>query len=152
MYTEKVIEHFNNPRNVGKMEDADGVGEVGSAQCGDMMCLYIKVRDDRIVDISYETFGCAAAIASSSMLTELVKGKTLEEALVISKQDVSEALDGLPEPKMHCSNMATDALEAAIANYRERVGNDEGNLGKSTDPCKNCGGQDVHHECASRRE
>lgn len=119
MYSEKVMDHFANPRNSGKMEDADGVGTVGNPTCGDLMTIYIKVKDDVIEDISFETFGCGAAIATSSMITELAIGKTLEEALKISRNDVAEELDGLPPVKMHCSNLAADALQAAIENYYE---------------------------------
>ena len=119
MYSEKVLEHFKEPRNVGEMKDADGMGTVGNPVCGDMMSMYIKVKDDKIEDISFKTFGCGAAIATSSMTTELAKGKTLDEAMNISRQDVAEALDGLPPVKMHCSNLAADALHEAIKNYRE---------------------------------
>ena len=119
MYSEKVLEHFKNPKNVGEMKDADGMGTVGNPVCGDMMSMYIKVKDDKIEDISFKTFGCGAAIATSSMTTELAKGKTLDEAMKISRQDVAEALDGLPPVKMHCSNLAADALHEAIKNYKE---------------------------------
>lgn len=122
MYSEKVLEHFRNPRNVGVIEDADGVGTVGNPVCGDLMTMYIKVKDDRIVDIKFQTFGCGAAIATSSMATELAKGKTLEEALKITKQTVAEALGGLPPQKMHCSNLAADALKRAIADYLKKAG------------------------------
>ena len=121
-YSEKVIDHFQNPRNVGEIPDADGVGKVGNPACGDIMALYIKVTDGRIVDARFKTFGCGAAIATSSMVTELVKGKTIEEALKISKQTVAEALEGLPPTKMHCSNLAEDALRAAIEDYLTRRG------------------------------
>lgn len=120
MYSAKVMEHFQNPRNVGEIEDADGVGEIGNPVCGDIMKLYIKVKDDRIIDAKFKTFGCGAAIATSSMVTELVKGKTLEEAEKISRNTVAEALDGLPPIKMHCSNLAADALHKAIEYYRSR--------------------------------
>ncbi|MEM4245730.1 MAG: Fe-S cluster assembly scaffold protein NifU, partial [Candidatus Bathyarchaeia archaeon] len=120
MYSPKVIEHFQSPHNVGEIPDADGVGTVGNPVCGDMMSIYIKVRDERIVDIKFKTFGCAAAIATSSMITDLAKGKTLDEALKITRQDVADSLGGLPPIKMHCSNLAADALHAAIKNYRER--------------------------------
>lgn len=119
MYSEKVMDHFANPRNSGEMEDADGVGTVGNPTCGDLMTIYIKVKDDVIEDISFQTFGCGAAIATSSMITELAVGKTLEEALQITRNDVAEELDGLPPVKMHCSNLAADALKAAIENYYE---------------------------------
>ncbi len=121
MYSDKVMDHFMNPRNVGEIEDADGVGQVGNPVCGDVMAMYIKVEDDRISDIKFKTFGCGAAIATSSITTELVKGKTLDEALEISNSSVAEALDGLPAPKMHCSNLAAEALHAAIADYQEKA-------------------------------
>jgi len=120
MYTEKLMEHFRNPRNMGRIEDADGVGTVGNPVCGDVMKLYIKVKDNRIEDIKFETFGCAAAIGTSSMITELAKGKTLDEALEIKNADVAESLDGLPSVKMHCSVLAADALKAAINDYKSR--------------------------------
>ncbi len=119
MYSEKVLKHFKDPQNVGEMKDADGMGTVGNPVCGDMMSMYIKVKDDTIEEISFKTFGCGAAIATSSMTTELAKGMTLDEALELSRQDVAEALDGLPPVKMHCSNLAADALHEAIKNYRE---------------------------------
>jgi len=119
MYSEKVLEHFKEPRNVGEMKDADGMGTVGNPVCGDMMSMYIKVKDDRIEEVSFKTFGCGAAIATSSMTTELAKGKTLDEAMNITRQDVADALDGLPPVKMHCSNLAADALHEAIKNYKE---------------------------------
>jgi nitrogen fixation NifU-like protein len=120
MYTEKVMEHFRNPRNMGEIQDADGVGTVGNPVCGDMMTIYIKVKDNRIEDIKFKTFGCGAAIATSSMITELAKGKTLEEALKITRKDVADALEGLPPIKMHCSNLAADALKAAIEDYYKK--------------------------------
>lgn len=118
MYSEKVMDHFNNPRNVGKIEDADAIGEVGNPVCGDIMKLYLKIDGDIIKDIKFKTFGCGAAVATSSMVSELAKGKQLDEALEISKDKVAEALDGLPSQKMHCSNLAADALHDAINNYR----------------------------------
>lgn len=117
MYSEKVMDHFTNPRNVGEIPDADGVGEVGNATCGDIMKVYIKVEGDIIVDAKFKTFGCGAAIATSSMVTEMVKGKTLDEALQITNKSVAESLDGLPPVKMHCSNLAADALHEAVKNY-----------------------------------
>lgn len=120
MYNEKVMDHFNNPRNVGEIPDADGVGKVGNPVCGDIMAMYIKVRDDRIEDIKFKTFGCGAAIATSSMVTELVKGKTIDEALEISNRTVAEALGGLPPQKLHCSNLAADALHNAIKDYQSK--------------------------------
>ena len=118
MYSEKVMEHFANPRNVGEIPDADGVGEVGNPDCGDIMKIYIKVKDNIIEDIKFKTFGCGAAIATSSMVTEMAKGKSLEEALKLSNRQVAEALGGLPPIKMHCSNLAADALQAAVNNFR----------------------------------
>jgi nitrogen fixation NifU-like protein len=118
-YSQKVMDHFMNPRNVGKLENASGVGEVGNPTCGDIMHIEIEVKNDRIEDIKFRTFGCAAAIATSSMVTEMVKGKTLEEAEKITNRTVAEALDGLPPVKMHCSNLAADALHEAIVNYRQ---------------------------------
>jgi nitrogen fixation NifU-like protein len=121
MYTEKVMDHFTNPRNVGEIENADGVGLVGNPVCGDVMKLFIKVEDGKIADVKFKTFGCGAAIATSSMVTEMVKGKSLEEALAISNKAVAEALDGLPPNKMHCSNLAADALHKAIEDYQDKV-------------------------------
>jgi len=120
MYSEKVLDHFKNPRNVGEIEDADGVGTVGNPVCGDMMSVYIKVKDDRIDDVKFKTFGCGAAIATTSMTTELAKGKTLDEAMEITREKVADELDGLPPVKMHCSNLAADALHEAIKNYRKK--------------------------------
>jgi nitrogen fixation protein NifU and related proteins len=122
MYTEKVMDHFTNPRNVGEIENASGVGEVGNAKCGDIMRIYLDVQDNIIKDVKFKTFGCGAAIATSSMVTELVKGKTLDEALKISNDAVAEALDGLPPAKMHCSNLAADALHEAIKDYISKKG------------------------------
>ena len=124
MYSEKVLDHFKNPRNVGEIKDADAEGTVGNPVCGDMMTMYIKVKDDVIEDIRFKTFGCGAAIATSSMTTELAKGKTLDEAMEISRKDVADALDGLPPVKMHCSNLAADALHEAIKSYREKKANE----------------------------
>ncbi len=118
MYTKKVKDHFYNPRNVGEIKDADGVGTVGNPTCGDVMTMYIKVKDERIIDIKFKTFGCAAAIASSSITTEIVKGKTLDEAMKLTRDDVATELGGLPAIKMHCSNLASDALREAINDYR----------------------------------
>ncbi|KLU66450.1 Fe-S cluster assembly scaffold protein NifU [Desulfosporosinus sp. SYSU MS00001] len=120
MYTEKVMDHFTNPRNVGEIENANGVGEVGNAKCGDIMRIYLDVEGDVIKDVKFKTFGCGAAVATSSMVTEMVKGKTLDEALEISNAAVAEALGGLPPAKMHCSNLAADALHAAIKDYHEK--------------------------------
>lgn len=119
-YTDTVIEHFQHPRNVGIIEDADGVGKMGSPVCGDLMEIYIKVQDDRIADLKFRTFGCGAAIASSSMLSEMAKGKSLEEALSITDEQVAQALGGLPEQKLHCSNLAASTLHKAIEDYRQQ--------------------------------
>ena len=120
MYSAKVMEHFANPHNVGEIPDANGVGEVGNAKCGDIMKIFLKVENGIIEDVKFQTFGCGAAIATSSMVTEMVKGKTLEEALAVSNAAVAEALDGLPPVKMHCSNLAADAVHAAIKDYMEK--------------------------------
>ncbi|MBA3044774.1 MAG: Fe-S cluster assembly scaffold protein NifU [Candidatus Thermoplasmatota archaeon] len=120
MYSEKVMDHFMNPRNVGEMKDADGVGEVGNPTCGDLMKIYIKVENGIITNVMFQTFGCGAAIATSSMITELAKGKTIDEALKLTRDDVAEELDGLPPIKMHCSNLSADALRAAIEDYRKK--------------------------------
>jgi nitrogen fixation NifU-like protein len=122
MYSDKVIDHFTNPRNVGEIENADGIGEKVSSSCGDRMKVFLKVEDGIIRDIKFQTYGCGAAIASSSMMTELVIGKTLDEAMALTNDIVAEALDGLPAPKLHCSNLAADALHEAITNYRENNG------------------------------
>lgn len=121
MYTDKVMDHFENPRNVGAIENPDGVGKIGNPVCGDVMEITIKVKKDTITDARFRTFGCCAAIATSSIVTEMVRGKSLDEAERISKQAVAEALDGLPPAKMHCSNLAADALQNAIKNYRESI-------------------------------
>ena len=126
LYSEKVMDHFTNPRNVGKIEDADGIGEVGNAKCGDIMKIYLKIKDGIIEDVKFNTFGCGSAIASSSMATELIKGKPLTEALSLTNKAVAEALDGLPAHKLHCSVLAEEAIRAAIkeigrASCRERV-------------------------------
>lgn len=120
MYSDKVMEHFSNPRNIGEIENADGVGEVGNPVCGDMMSFYINVKDNKITDIKFKTFGCVAAIAVSSMVTEMAMGKTLDEAKKITKQSVAESLDGLPKQKMHCSNLGADALAKAIEDYERK--------------------------------
>jgi len=120
MYNETVMEHFTNPRNVGEIEDADGVGEVGSPQCGDIMKIFLKVEDNIIKDIKFKTFGCASAIASSSIMTEMVKGRTIEEALALTNKDVVDALGGLPPAKVHCSVLAEQAIRAAIEDYRAK--------------------------------
>ena len=120
MYTDKVMDHFSNPRNIGEIENADGVGEVGNPVCGDMMSFYINVKDNKITDIKFKTFGCVAAIAVSSMVTEMALGKTLEEAKKITKKSVAESLDGLPKEKMHCSNLGADALNKAIEDFESK--------------------------------
>jgi len=120
MYSEKVMDHFTNPRNVGEIEDADGIGEEGNPVCGDAMKIYIKVRDDVITDLKFQTFGCASAIAVSSMVTEMAKGMTIEEASRITKASLADALDGLPPQKMHCSNLGADALHKAIEDYKSK--------------------------------
>ena len=122
LYSEKVMDHFRNPRNVGVIEDADGVGEVGNAKCGDIMKIYLKIEDDIIKDVKFETFGCGSAIASSSMATELIKGKPVSEALTLTNKAVAEALDGLPAHKLHCSVLAEEAIKKALQDYYERHG------------------------------
>jgi nitrogen fixation NifU-like protein len=122
VYSDKVLEHFRNPRNVGEIENPDGVGVEGNPICGDLMEIQIKVENDRIKDIKFKTFGCGSAIATSSMVTELAKGKTLDEAMKITRADVAKELDGLPPQKMHCSNLAADALHRAIEDYRKKRG------------------------------
>ena len=122
LYSEKVMDHFRNPRNVGEIADADGVGEVGNAKCGDIMKMYLKIEDGVIVDVKFETFGCGSAIASSSMATELIKGKRVDEALKLTNQAVVEALDGLPAHKIHCSVLAEEAVRAAIKDYYDKNG------------------------------
>lgn len=121
MYSEKVMDHFNNPRNVGELPDANGIGEVGNARCGDIMRMYLKINDDGVVeDVKFKTFGCGAAVATSSMATELIKGKTIEEAKKLTNQAVVQALDGLPPAKLHCSVLAEEAVQAAFADYEKR--------------------------------
>ena len=122
LYSEKVMDHFRNPRNVGKIDDADGVGEVGNAKCGDIMKIYLKIENDIIVDVKFNTFGCGSAIASSSMATELIKGKPLSKALELTNKAVAEALDGLPSHKLHCSVLAEEAIRAAIKDYYDKNG------------------------------
>ena len=120
LYSDKVMDHFRNPRNVGRIENADGVGEVGNARCGDIMTIYLKIDNDIITDVKFETFGCGFAIASSSMATELIKGKPISEAVQLTNKAVAEALDGLPAHKMHCSVLAEEAIKAALKNYYEK--------------------------------
>ncbi len=124
IYSDKVMDHFQNPRNVGEIEDANGVGEVGNAKCGDIMKIYLKVEDNIIKDVKFKTFGCGSAIASSSMATEMIKGKTIDEAWELSNKAVAEALDGLPPVKMHCSVLAEEAIHKAINDYRAKNGMD----------------------------
>lgn len=124
-YSDKVLDHFMNPRNVGELEDPDGVGQVGNVNCGDIMRMTIKVVDNQIADIRFKTFGCGAAIAVSSMVTEMVRGKSLEESVAVNRDDVACALGGLPDKKLHCSNLGTDALKAAINDYWRRTGHTE---------------------------
>jgi len=125
IYSDLVMDHFMNPRNVGEIPDADGIGEEGNPVCGDMMTFYIKVKDDRLEDVKFKTFGCGAAIAVSSMVSEMAKGKTLEEAKAITRNQVAEALGGLPQNKMHCSNLGAEALQAAIADYERKRASQE---------------------------
>jgi nitrogen fixation NifU-like protein len=123
LYSEKVMDHFRNPRNVGVIEDANGIGEVGNAKCGDIMKMYLKIKDGIVEDVKFETFGCGSAIASSSMATELIKGKPLSEVRTLTNKAVAEALDGLPDYKMHCSVLAEEAIKAALEDYEKRTGN-----------------------------
>ena len=148
MYSEKVMDHFSNPRNVGEIEDANAVGQVGNPQCGDIMKIYMKITDDTqvIEDVKFKTFGCGAAIATSSMATELVKGKTVDEALALTNQAVAEALDGLPPIKMHCSNLAEEAVHAAIANYYESRGMDASEIKACTGECCGCPHSEEHNK------
>lgn len=137
LYSEKVMDHFRNPRNVGALEDADGVGEVGNAKCGDIMKIYLKIENDIIEDVKFETFGCGSAIASSSMATELIKGKPVSEALELTNKAVVEALDGLPAHKLHCSVLAEEAIKAALKDYYDRNGIE---YDKNQFPdCESCG-------------
>ncbi|NPV93132.1 MAG: Fe-S cluster assembly scaffold protein NifU [Firmicutes bacterium] len=145
MYTQTVMEHFMKPHNVGEIEQADGVGEVGNATCGDIMRITLKIKDDKIEDIKFKTFGCAAAIATSSMVTDLAKGKSLEEAGRITNKDVAAALEGLPPIKMHCSNLAATALKAAIRDYRKGQGIDPGENEPEGHDEADCGCEDDHH-------
>lgn len=146
MYSEKVMDHFSNPRNVGEIEDANAVGQVGNAKCGDIMKMYLKIEDNIIVDAKFKTFGCGAAVATSSMATELVKGKTVEEAMKITNKAVAEALDGLPPAKMHCSNLAEEAISAALEDYRRRMGLAPNNTIDCTGCCNSCNHSHSHEE------
>ena len=140
LYSDKVMDHFQNPRNVGKMDDADGVGEVGNAKCGDIMKMYIKVKDGIITDVKFNTLGCGSAIATSSMATELIKGKKVEDALELSNKAVVEALDGLPAHKIHCSVLAEEAVAAAVKDYYDRNGiaYDPELFSKKLHDCESC--------------
>ena len=140
IYSEKVMDHFANPRNVGEIEDADGIGEVGNAKCGDIMKMYIKVDNDVITDVKFKTFGCGAAIATSSIATEMIKGKSIEEALKLTNKAVVEALDGLPPAKLHCSVLAEKAMKAAISDYCTRQGIDTTPFVGTTSNCADCEG------------
>ena len=137
LYSEKVMDHFRNPRNVGVIEDADGIGEVGNAKCGDIMKIYLKIENDIIVDVKFETFGCGSAIASSSMATELIKGKPVSEALALTNKAVVEALDGLPAHKLHCSVLAEEAIKKALQDYYEKNGIEYDR--KLFPACEDCG-------------
>ena len=139
LYSEKVMDHFQHPRNVGKIDDADGVGEVGNAKCGDIMKMYLKVDDGVITDVKFNTFGCGSAIATSSMATEMIKGKTIEEALTLSNKAVVEALDGLPANKIHCSVLAEQAVKAAVKDYYDRHGIAYDQEALCTGDCATCG-------------
>ena len=140
LYTETVMDHFMNPRNVGEIPDADGVGEVGNAKCGDIMKMYLKIKDDKSEDVKFETFGCGSAIASSSMATEMIKGKTLEEATAVTNKQVVEALGGLPAHKLHCSVLAEEAIKSAVKDYYDKNG-------IAYDPAAFCPGDCAHcHE------
>ena len=125
LYSEKVMDHFRHPRNVGVIEDADGIGEVGNARCGDIMKMYLKIENDIVTDVKFETFGCGSAIASSSMATELIKGRPVSEVMELTNRAVAEALDGLPDYKMHCSVLAEEAIRAALEDYRKKSGKTE---------------------------
>ena len=140
LYSDKVMDHFQNPRNVGKMDDADGVGEVGNAKCGDIMKMYIKVKDGIITDVKFNTFGCGSAIATSSMATELIKGKTIDEALAVTNKQVVDALGGLPAHKLHCSVLAEESIKSAIKNYYDRNGiaYDPELFSKKLHDCESC--------------
>ena len=149
LYSEKVMDHFEHPRNVGKLPDADGIGEVGNAKCGDIMRMYIKVKDNVITDVKFNTFGCGSAIATSSMATEMIKGKTLDEALTLSNKAVVEALDGLPAHKLHCSVLTEEAVRAAIKDYYDKHGIDYDKEQFCSFDCAACHSEDVHEAHAS---
>lgn len=138
LYSEKVMDHFTNPRNVGEIEDADGIGEVGNAKCGDIMKMFLKINNGVITDIKFKTFGCGAAVATSSMATEMIKGQKLEDALKLTNKAVVEALDGLPDSKLHCSVLAEQALKAAISDYYKRQGVDPVSIVGEIPECESC--------------
>ena len=138
LYSEKVMDHFTNPRNVGEIEDADGIGEVGNAKCGDIMKTFLKIDNGVITDIKFKTFGCGAAVATSSMATEMIKGRKLEDALKLTNKAVVEALDGLPDSKLHCSVLAEQALKAAISDYYKRQGVDPVSIVGEIPECESC--------------
>ncbi len=146
-YSEKVMDHFSNPRNVGEIEDADGVGQVGNAKCGDIMKMYLKIEDGIIKDVKFKTFGCGAAVATSSMATELIKGKTIKEAEQVTNKAVMEALNGLPPVKVHCSVLAEEAIAAALQDYRVKNGLEEDNRYEGCSGCcGSCGAHDTDEE------
>ncbi len=152
MYSDKVKDHFMNPRNMGEMDNPDGIGVVGNPVCGDVMKIFIRVEDGRIKDIKFQTFGCAAAVATSSMVTEMAKGRTIDQALEISRDDVAGELDGLPRVKLHCSNLAADGLKAAIEDYEKRLSGEvpeDSTEGTQANPCDSCA--QLHDgECETR--
>ncbi len=137
-YSEKVMDHFTNPRNVGEIPDADGIGEVGNAKCGDIMKIYLKIDGNVITDVKFKTFGCGAAVATSSMATEMIKGKTIDDALGLTNKAVMEALDGLPPVKIHCSVLAEEAIKSALADYYKRQGVDPEPIVGQLPPCEHC--------------
>ncbi len=138
LYSEKVMDHFTNPRNVGEIEDANGIGEVGNAKCGDIMKMYLKVEEGIIVDVKFKTFGCGAAVATSSMATEMVKGKSIDDALKLTNKAVVEALEGLPQVKIHCSVLAEQAIKSAVADYYRRQGIDPDPIVGVIEDCEDC--------------
>lgn len=142
MYSEKVMDHFVNPRNVGELENANAIGEVGNLKCGDIMKIYMRIEDDIIKDVSFKTFGCGAAVATSSMATEMVKGKTVKEALALTNKAVTEALDGLPPQKIHCSVLAEEAIKSALANYYKGQGIDPTPIIGCSGNCEHCHGHE----------
>ena len=153
LYSDKVMDHFQHPRNVGKIDDADGIGEVGNAKCGDIMRMYIKVKDDVITDCKFNTFGCGSAIATSSMATELIKGQPISKALELSNAAVVEALDGLPPAKIHCSVLAEEAVKAAVLDYYKKTGRDTTELEKECGGCcACCGAHEEEHRAVPEEE